>query len=119
VLFFRVGAVTTLGATSHQCSTLVLVLCVGAFTMMFCVGAFAIVLLFLCIVTIAQILVHTQRLFWKSNLKNALCWAFYCVNDNKENDLTIPQTMRFIFYYNSLILNLSSKTQAKKRVNHI
>jgi hypothetical protein len=25
---------------------------------------------------------HAQRLFWKSNNRNALCWVFSCVNDN-------------------------------------
>jgi hypothetical protein len=25
---------------------------------------------------------HAQRLFWKPNNINALCWVFYCVNDN-------------------------------------
>jgi hypothetical protein len=30
---------------------------------------------------------HAQRLFLKPNSRNALCWAFYCVNDNKEVDL--------------------------------
>jgi hypothetical protein len=27
---------------------------------------------------------HAQRAFWRRNNKNALCWTFYCVNDNKE-----------------------------------
>jgi hypothetical protein len=26
---------------------------------------------------------HAQRAFWRGNNKNALGWAFYCVNDNK------------------------------------
>jgi hypothetical protein len=31
---------------------------------------------------------HAQRLFWKPNSRNVFCWAFHCVNDNKEVDLT-------------------------------
>jgi hypothetical protein len=27
---------------------------------------------------------HAQRLFWKPHNRNVLCWAFYCVNDNKK-----------------------------------
>jgi len=26
---------------------------------------------------------HAQRTFWRGNNKNALCWTFYYVNDNK------------------------------------
>ncbi len=40
---------------------------------------------------------HAQRLFWKPNNRNALCWAFYYVNDNKEIDLIAPQIMHYIF----------------------
>jgi hypothetical protein len=40
---------------------------------------------------------HAQRVFWRRNSKNALCWAFYCVNDNKEVNVTILQTMHCIF----------------------
>ncbi len=40
---------------------------------------------------------HVQRWSWKRNNRNALCWAFYCVNDNKEVTITTPQTMCYIF----------------------
>ncbi len=33
---------------------------------------------------------HAQRVFWKRNNKNALCWAFYHVNDNKEVNVKTP-----------------------------
>jgi len=36
---------------------------------------------------------HAQRLFWKPNSKNALCWAFYYVIDNKEVGLIALQIM--------------------------
>jgi hypothetical protein len=57
---------------------------------------------------------HAQRSFWKGNSKNVLCWAFYCVNNNKEVNVTTPQTMHCIFYHSNPILNLNSKTQARK-----
>jgi hypothetical protein len=40
--------------------------------------------------------VHAQRLFWKSHSKNALCWAFFYVNDNKEVDLIVFQIMHYL-----------------------
>jgi hypothetical protein len=40
---------------------------------------------------------HAQGLFWKLNSRNVLCWEFYCVNDNKEVDLTTFQIMCDIF----------------------
>jgi hypothetical protein len=27
---------------------------------------------------------HVQKNKWKSHNRNALCWGFYCVNDNKK-----------------------------------
>jgi hypothetical protein len=40
---------------------------------------------------------HAQILFWKPNSRNALCWAFYYVNDNKEIDFIALQIMHRIF----------------------
>ncbi len=57
---------------------------------------------------------HAERLFWKPNSKNVLCWAFYFVNDNKKVDLIAPQVMHCIICYNSPILNLNSKTQVRR-----
>ncbi len=59
---------------------------------------------------------RAQRTFWRENNKNALCWAFYCVNDNKEVNVITPQTMRCIFCHNNPILNVNPKTQAKKKL---
>jgi hypothetical protein len=59
---------------------------------------------------------HAQRLFWKPNNKNALCWAFYYINDNKEVDLTTLQVISCIFGYNSLVLNLNPKLQARRKL---
>jgi cytochrome c oxidase assembly protein Cox11 len=52
---------------------------------------------------------HAQRVFWRANNKNALCWAFYCVNDNKKIDVLILQTMRCILCHNNSILNVIQK----------
>jgi hypothetical protein len=60
-----------------------------------------------------------QKLFWKLNSKNVLCWAFYCVNDNKKVDLIAFQTMCCIICYNNIILNLNSKIQARKGQSYI
>ncbi len=57
---------------------------------------------------------HAQRSFWKGNNRNALCWAFYCVNDNNELNVSTPQTMCYILCHSNPILNLNPKTQAKK-----
>ncbi len=43
-----------------------------------------------------------------------MCWAFYCVNDNKEVNAITLQTMWCILYHNNSILNVNPKTQARK-----
>jgi hypothetical protein len=40
---------------------------------------------------------HAQRVFWRGNNKTALCWAYYCDNDNKEINVTNLQTMHYYF----------------------
>jgi hypothetical protein len=57
---------------------------------------------------------HVQRTFWRGNSRNALCWAFYCVNDNKKANAIAPYITRCIFYHNNPILNINPKTQARK-----
>jgi len=57
---------------------------------------------------------HAQKVFWKRNSNNALCWAFYCVNDNKEVNVTTPEIMHCIVCHNNPILNVNPKTQARK-----
>ncbi len=58
--------------------------------------------------------IYVQRAFWRGNNINALCQAFYCVNDNKEVNAIAPQTMWCILCHNNPILNVNPKTQAKK-----
>jgi hypothetical protein len=57
---------------------------------------------------------HAQRVFWKGNNKNALCWAFYCLNDNKEINVATFQIMHCIPCHNNPILNVNPKIQARK-----
>jgi len=57
---------------------------------------------------------HTKRTFWKGNNRNALCWAFYCVNDNKEVNVTTFQTMHCILCHNNPILNVIQKRNLGK-----
>ncbi len=57
---------------------------------------------------------HLQRRKWKNNSKNALCWSFFCVNDNKPMDINFFQFMKCIFCYVSLFLITNVKTKARK-----
>jgi hypothetical protein len=57
---------------------------------------------------------HAQKVFWKRRSKNALCWAFYCVNDNKKINVSTPQIMHCIICHNNMIFNVNPKTQARK-----
>ncbi len=36
---------------------------------------------------------QTQRKKWHHDNRNALCWSFYCVNDNLKVNLDVPQMM--------------------------
>jgi hypothetical protein len=59
---------------------------------------------------------HAQILFWEANNENALCWAFYCINDNKKIDLIGFQIIRFILCHNSS--ENKSKNSSYESVNH-
>jgi hypothetical protein len=54
---------------------------------------------------------HVQRKIWKGHNKNATCWAFCCMNDDKKIDLGNLQVMRCLLCYNSLmhVNNLNTK----------
>jgi hypothetical protein len=56
---------------------------------------------------------HVQRSFWRGNSKIVLCWAFYYVNDSKEINVIVPQTMCCILCHSNPILNLNPKSQAR------
>ncbi len=51
---------------------------------------------------------------WRHDNKNALCWSFYCVNENKLMDVKCSQLMRCILCYITLVLITNAKTQARK-----
>jgi hypothetical protein len=36
---------------------------------------------------------HVHIQIWRGHNKNAICWAFYCVNDGKDVDEGSPQVM--------------------------
>jgi hypothetical protein len=59
---------------------------------------------------------HAQKIFWRRNNRNALCWAFYCVNDNKEVNVIVFPAIRCILCHNNPILNVNPITQARKRL---
>jgi hypothetical protein len=35
-------------------------------------------------------ILHTQRKIWRGHNRNAICWTFYYVNDDKELDPRNP-----------------------------
>ncbi len=47
---------------------------------------------------------HVQRLFWKPKKRNAICWVFYVVNDNKSMDGKVPQVMKCNLRYKTPML---------------
>jgi len=55
-----------------------------------------------------------KNCFGEESNKIALCWTFYCVNDNKEVNVITFQTMSCIFCHNNPILNVNPKIQARK-----
>jgi hypothetical protein len=57
---------------------------------------------------------HFQRKNWRHDSRNALCWSFYCVNNNKLVDVKCFQLMKCIFCHFNLILITNAKTQARK-----
>jgi hypothetical protein len=57
---------------------------------------------------------YAQRTFWRGNNRNTLCWAFYCLNDNKEVNATTLQTIWCILCHNNPILNVNPKIQTRK-----
>jgi hypothetical protein len=55
-----------------------------------------------------------QRKEWRGHNINALCWSFYCVNDNKKIDNKCHQLMRCFFCYPKLIETCNKKTKSRK-----
>ncbi len=57
---------------------------------------------------------RAQSIFWRRNNRNSLCWAFYCVNNNKKMNAITLQIMQCILCHNDSILNVNPKTKARK-----
>jgi len=57
---------------------------------------------------------HLQRLFWKPKDRNAICWVFYVVNDNKSMDGRVFQVMKCNLCYKTPML-YNPRTKLKKR----
>jgi hypothetical protein len=57
---------------------------------------------------------HAQRKSWKPHGRLSLCWSFYCVNDKAKIDLENTQIMHYILCYQELVIEINSKTQARK-----
>jgi len=62
---------------------------------------------------------HIQRKRWKGHKGNAICYIFYCVNDDKEVDLGNLQVTRCLFCYNSPMHALNPNTKRKKNAYNI
>jgi len=46
---------------------------------------------------------HTQRKNWRFHNRIALCWSFYCVNDNSKINLDDFQMMCYLFCHSQLV----------------
>jgi hypothetical protein len=57
---------------------------------------------------------HVQRKIWREHNRNAICWVFYCVNDDKEVNLGNSQIMRCLFCYVRLVHSLNLNTKERK-----
>ncbi len=58
---------------------------------------------------------HVQRKYWKPNGRTLLCWAFYCVNDNRNVDLENTQIMCFVFFHKNVIIAINLRAQTNLR----
>jgi hypothetical protein len=56
---------------------------------------------------------HVQRKIWRKHNRNAIYWAFYCVNDDKKIDPENPSIMKCLVCYNSRMHALNPNTQKK------
>jgi hypothetical protein len=56
---------------------------------------------------------HVQRNYWKPHRKTSLCWTFYCVNDDTNEDLQNSQIMCCILCHKNPFNAINPRTQAK------
>ncbi len=57
---------------------------------------------------------HAQRKIWKGHNKKKLGWAFYCVNDGKEVEITSHQLMKSILCYHNVVNIPNLRTKERK-----
>ncbi len=57
---------------------------------------------------------QTQRKKWRPHNKNALCWSFYCVNDNLKANFDIHQMMCCLLCHSQPIVYMNSRKQLRK-----
>jgi hypothetical protein len=57
---------------------------------------------------------HVQNKIWRGHNRNAICWVFYCVSDDKEVNPGNPQIMRCLFCYGSIVHTLNPNTKERK-----
>ncbi len=53
---------------------------------------------------------------WRGHNKNAICWVFFSVNDDKEADLGNLQSMTCLPCYNNHVHALNPNKKRKKRL---
>ncbi len=46
--------------------------------------------------------------------RNAICWSFYCVNDNSKVNLDVPQMMRCLLCHFQFVVSVNSRKQLRK-----
>jgi hypothetical protein len=49
-----------------------------------------------------------------SSYINALCWSFYCGNDNLKVNLNVPQIMRYLLCHSQPIVFMNSRKQLRQ-----
>ncbi len=58
--------------------------------------------------------IHFQKKKWRDDSRNALCWSYYCVNNNTLVDVKYSQLMTCIFCHFNPIVITNAKSQARK-----
>jgi hypothetical protein len=51
---------------------------------------------------------------WHPHNRNALCWSFYCVNENPKVNLNVLQIMRCLLCHSQPVVFMNSRKQLKK-----
>jgi hypothetical protein len=62
---------------------------------------------------------HAYKLFWKPRGRNALCWAFYVVNDNTQEDGNILQVMGCMICHSEYVLFIEKTKLGKGIISYL